>query len=287
MKIDVNQSDIRLDFFLVHELKWPRKRIQHFVRQGEVLLNGRKAKNSSIVYEGDLVELSESFSDQYNKPKPKFKLDFLYEDAELLVLNKPVGLTVHGGAGISSVTLVDLLKDYTTLPIIEGNEERPGIVHRLDRDTQGLMVIAKTKDAYESLIAQFKEHQVEKGYYCFVKGDVAQDDFVIDKPIGRQQGSQRKMRVVADHDSIGKQAISRIQVMKRYKTKTLVKVTPRTGRTHQIRVHLEWAGYPVIGDPLYGDQVNRTGQQLQAYFLRFKHPKTKCFLSFFIPAVFV
>ena len=198
-----------------------------------------------------------------------------------------MGLTVHGGAGISSVTLVDLLKDYTTLPIIEGNEERPGIVHRLDRDTQGLMVIAKTKDAYESLIAQFKEHQVEKGYYCFVKGDVAQDDFVIDKPIGRQQGSQRKMRVVADHDSIGKQAISRIQVMKRYKTKTLVKVTPRTGRTHQIRVHLEWAGYPVIGDPLYGDQVNRTGQQLQAYFLRFKHPKTKCFLSFFIPAVFV
>lgn len=218
--------------------------------------------------------------------------DIVHDDPEFLVLNKPEGVVVHAGAGVQTTSLVDvLLADGVPLADM-GDPVRRGIIHRLDRDTDGLMVVAKTVGAYEAISAQFKARTVEKAYYAVVYGDVADDGFDLDAPMGRDR-NRRYMRSTSSYvQGTLKEAFTTIQVIKRYNTKTWVRALPKTGRTHQIRVHLAAAGFPVIGDPLYMDSRRRkqkrgkerpTGQLLQSYALAFDHPSRAERMEFELP----
>lgn len=198
-------------------------------------------------------------------------LDILFEDHHIMVLNKAAGLVVHAGSGISEPTLVDALIAYCPLIKEVGDVDRSGIVHRLDRYTEGLMVVAKTQEACQHLQNQFRKRQISKRYYAWVKGDVDHDDFTLTYALGRHPSKRHLQWVVQE----GKEAETSFYVLKRCNTKTLLDVVPTTGRTHQIRVHLAYIQYPVMQDREYG-RVSKNlpeGQLLQAYSLVFMHPK--------------
>lgn len=210
-------------------------------------------------------------------------LHFLYEDTHILVLNKPTGLVVHPGTKTEEPTLVELLKKQQ-FTLSEGTEPgREGIVHRLDKFTEGLMVIAKTSEAHTHLAQQFHDKTVHKKYAAMVKGDVFHDHRELNFPIARHPSKRTLHTVVpTSFPGIKREALSLLQVLKRYRTKTLVEVTPLTGRTHQIRVHLTHIGHPVLGDPLYGKPPGKA-QKLQAFYLAFTHPTTSVKMAFQLP----
>lgn len=208
-------------------------------------------------------------------------LDLLFEDSDLLVLNKPVGLLVHTGAGVSpdEKTLADYLVAYCPSIIGVGEDaQRYGIVHRLDRDTEGVMVVAKTQAAFEDLKRQFQDHTVEKRYYALVYGNPPDDYWEVHLPIGRHPKKRHLFSVRQD----GKPASTNITVLKRFGTTTLLDVEILTGRTHQIRVHLAHSRFPVVGDPTYSGHAHKGGQKLQAYCLGFRHPGTERLLRFLV-----
>ena len=209
-------------------------------------------------------------------------LDLLYEDQDILVLNKPKGLLVHPGSGTGDEpTLVDALRTYYPNISTVGDDPstRPGIVHRLDRDTEGVLVVAKTQHSFESLKNQFQNRNVHKRYYAIVHGKPVKDFWEIELPIGRHPKKRHLFRVTPE----GKHALTRVWVVKRFGTTTLLDVEILTGRTHQIRVHLAHATFPVVGDPSYGKNAHLTGQKLQAYSLSFEHPTTGTHLTFKLP----
>ena len=209
-------------------------------------------------------------------------LDLLYEDRDILVLNKPAGLVVHPGQPTG--TLVHELLDYTNDLANSGQPDRPGIVHRLDKDTEGLMVIAKSLTAYDSLLKQFMHRQVGKKYYAVVKGVPKQPERVIDSPIGRHSTQRTKMTTNANAAAHVKPAETHYKLLKNFNTKSLLEVTPVTGRTHQIRVHLAKIGHPVLGDPDYSPKKTfGKGQLLQAFYLSFKHPSKDLRFTFQLP----
>jgi 23S rRNA pseudouridine1911/1915/1917 synthase len=210
-------------------------------------------------------------------------LHLLYEDRSILVLNKPAGLVVHPGAGHSNGTLVDLLKEYA--PLAPGSSpERPGLVHRLDKDTEGIMVVAKTDEAYHDLVTQFKERRVQKYYYAMVRGDMVNPERVLDFSIGRSKKNPLKQQIYPNSSGIGKPSQTHIWVLDRFRTKTLIQAKPISGRMHQVRVHLAHIGHPVMGDPVYGPLTrSATGQLLQAYSLTFSHPQSGKRLGFQVP----
>lgn len=208
-------------------------------------------------------------------------LDLLYEDSELLVLNKPVGLLVHTGAGVhpDEKTLADYLVAYCPSMIGVGEDaQRYGIVHRLDRDTEGVMVVAKTQTAFEHLKAQFQAHSIEKRYYALVYGSPRDDYWEISAPIGRHPKKRHLFAVQKD----GKPAITKVTVLKRFGSTSLLDVEILTGRTHQIRVHLAHCRFPVVGDPTYSGHAHKGGQKLQAYCLGFVHPGTGVRMRFLV-----
>jgi 23S rRNA pseudouridine1911/1915/1917 synthase len=215
--------------------------------------------------------------------------EIVFQDDYLLVINKPAGVVVHAGAGVKTDTLVDaLIADSVPLADM-GDPVRAGIVHRLDRDTEGFMVIAKTVQAHDGLSAQFRDRTVQKGYYAMVYGDMPHDFYEISAAIGRDRKLRYRRSTASMVKGTEKDAYTYVEVVKRFSTKTLVRAVPKSGRTHQIRVHLLSIGFPVIGDPLYLDAKRRkqsrgkpqpTGQLLQAYQLRFKHPITGEEMSF-------
>jgi len=272
----------RLDLHITETFKVSRRIAQNWIKSGRVRVNGAPSKPSYIVIKGDQVACDPEENSDTIAPE-NIPLSIVFEDDDLLVLNKPPGMVVHPAVGHKSGTLVNaLIYHFNSLSDI-GGIDRPGIVHRLDKDSEGLMVVTKTNIAHFELKKQFKDRTVEKKYYAMVKGNVREDDFQIDLPVGRGSSKAWKMMIKKPGDENAKEALTRVKVIKRYVTKTLLEVSPKTGRTHQIRVHLAHIGHPLLGDPLYLKRHKGKGQLLQAFFLAFTHPVTKKWMSFSLP----
>ena len=272
--------DIRLDKYLTQVLpQFSRAYLQKLIGQGYILVNGQRTKANQRLSKVDkiTVELPPSPVHPLAEPIP---LAIVYEDADILVIDKPAGLTVHPAPGHPSHTLVNAaLAHYPGLAM--SNElMRPGIVHRLDKDTSGLIVIAKSDFAREYLAAQFKSRTVTKGYLVLVRGRLSPEQGMIEAPIGRDPRSRRRMAIV----ETGKEASTQYRVQKYLDTYTLVEVTPLTGRTHQIRVHLSAIGCPVVGDHVYGIKSAHLNRQfIHAYRLGFRLPSTEQYQEFTSP----
>jgi 23S rRNA pseudouridine1911/1915/1917 synthase len=272
--------DIRLDKYLTRLLpQFSRAYLQKLIGQGYVLINGQKTKANRRLNKVDriTVELPPLPGRPLAEPIP---LAIVYEDEDILVIDKPAGLTVHPAPGHPSHTLVNAILAHCPGLTMSNELMRPGIVHRLDKDTSGLIVIAKNDFAREYLAAQFKSRTVTKGYLVLVKGRLSPEQGVIEAPIGRDPHSKRRMAIV----EAGKEAATQYQVRKYLDTYTLVEVTPLTGRTHQIRIHLSAIGYPVVGDPIYGKKAAHLNRQfIHAYRLGFHLPSTQQYQEFTSP----
>ena len=275
-KIVVDEENMRLDAYIAKkEEKLSRTMIQKLIEDGDVLVNGNTKKISYKVQCGDIIEL--------NIPEPKetgiraqeIPLDIVYEDNDIIVVNKPKGMVVHPANGNPDGTLVNAImaKCKGSLSGI-GGEIRPGIVHRLDKDTSGLLIVAKNDQAHINMSKQIKDREVKKIYIALVKGNIAEDEATINMPIGRSTKDRKKMAVRKD----GKEAITYFKVLKRYDKYTLLEIKIDTGRTHQIRVHMAEIGHPVVGDSVYSSGKNEfgvEGQMLHAKSLEFEHPITQ------------
>lgn len=269
----------RLDRFLSEAGVWPsRSFIQKIIEAGGVRLNEKKLKASYRLSLGDYIEISWEEAKPVAAVPEAIPLDILYEDADLIVVNKPRGMVVHPAAGNFRGTLVNALLHHCRDLSGIGGFIRPGIVHRLDKDTSGVLVAAKNDGAHLALAGQLKLRQMKRVYLAVVHGNPPASGR-IDAPIGRHPLQRKKMAVVAG----GKTAVTNYQVLTEYHRFALVKVVLETGRTHQIRVHLSRQGYPLLGDPLYGwkkDPAPIKGQALHAAVLGFTHPKTREYLEF-------
>ena len=268
----------RLDRYLAaQDLGLSRARLQRLIREGHVTLNGGSAKASAVVKEGDRVGVRIPPPQPLGVMPEKIPLDIAYEDGHLVVVDKPAGLTVHPAPGHASGTLVNaLLWRYPDLPGI-GGWQRPGIVHRLDKDTSGLMVVAKTEAAHHSLSEQIQERRIRKGYTALVGGVVADEEGIIDAPIDRDPRHRKRMAVVEG----GRPSVTRYSVVRRCGEATLVAVFPTTGRTHQIRIHFASLGHPLVGDALYGGRVDVLNRHfLHAHLLGFAHPESGEWVEF-------
>lgn len=276
MKYQVNQNDIRLDNYLSDLLEISRSQVTKMIKANEVLVNNKKVKPGFILKENDIIEVNH-IEEEILKPE-KMDLDIIYEDDDVLVVNKPNGMVVHPGAGNKNHTLVNGLLYHTKL---SDNEDRPGIVHRIDAYTTGLLMVAKNNKAHEILSDELSKKQTFRKYVALVWGKLESDSGEIDAPIGRSKNDRKKMCVRAD----GKQAITHFKVLKRYDKVTLIELKLETGRTHQIRVHMDYINHPVVNDPAYGNRklIDNSGQCLHAKMLGFHQPTTKEYLEFDSP----
>ncbi len=268
----------RLDRYLAAQgLGLSRARLQRLIREGWVTLNGGQAKASAVVRRGDRVRVRIPPPRPLDLEPERMPLSIVHDDANLVVVDKPAGLTVHPAPGHASGTLVNgLLALYPNLPGI-GGRQRPGIVHRLDKDTSGLMVVAKTDEAHLSLSEQLQERRVRKGYTALVGGVVADEEGIIDAPVDRDPQHRKRMAIVDG----GRASQTRYRVTRQFEGCTLVEVFPVTGRTHQIRVHFASLGHPLAGDTLYGGRGDLLGRQfLHAHLLGFEHPLTGEWVEF-------
>jgi 23S rRNA pseudouridine1911/1915/1917 synthase len=265
-----NETSTRLDVWLSEQTGRSRSFIKTCHQNEQLTVNNKKTKLSLALKQGDKIEI---FLDE--KPleyKPvDIALDIVFEDEHIIVINKPSGLTVHPGAGNKDNTLVNALLHYGKELSNIGGLERPGIVHRLDKDTSGLMVVAKNNEAHERMAKLFETRNIIKKYLALVHGYLPHDQGSIDAPIGRMPNNYKKMQV--DYAK-GKQSLTDYSVIKESNEKTLVELTLHTGRTHQIRVHLAHLGHPVVGDSVYGKAGKGKTQLLHSYSLQFNHPIT-------------
>ena len=271
----VNENGKRLDAYIAgQDEEITRTAAQRLIEQGVILVNGKKQKVSYKVSQGDCIIIQEVQVQEIELKAQDIPIEIVYEDDDIIVVNKPKGMVVHPANGNPDGTLVNAImaicKD--TLSGI-GGEIRPGIVHRLDKDTSGLLIVAKNDKAHVNMSEQIKKHEVKKTYIALVRGVVKENEATIDMPIGRSNSDRKKMAV----NKNGKNAVTHIKVLKRYEKYTLLEVNIETGRTHQIRVHLSHIGYPIIGDYTYSNGKNEfrvEGQCLHAKQLEFKHPIT-------------
>ena len=275
MEYQVNQNDIRLDNFLTDVLDVSRSQVTKMIKAKGVLVNGKSVKPGFMLKENDVVIVNHVDEDGI-KPE-KMALDIVYEDDDVIVVNKANGVVVHPGAGNHSGTLVNGLLYHTKLSDING-EVRPGIVHRIDAYTTGLLMVAKNNKAHEILAEELAEKKTYRKYVALVWGVIESDSGEIDAPIGRSKNDRKKMAIRAD----GKEAITHFKVLKRYEKATLIELKLETGRTHQIRVHMNYIGHPVVNDPVYGNRklFDDTGQCLHAKELGFVHPSTGEYMQF-------
>lgn len=282
--VDEDEAGLRLDLFVVRRgVGSSRAQIQRLIAEGEVRVNGEPAKPSTRVSEGDhvWVRLANVDSPLTAFPEP-LPVPVLYEDQDLLVVNKPKGMVVHPAVGSPSGTLVNALLARTRLSSI-GGTLRPGIVHRIDKDTSGVLVVAKSDRAHYGLVDQFKAHSITRAYLALVHGEIRKESGRIDAPLGRHPFHRQKMAVQGVE---GKPAVTRYWVREAYPGYTLVECRLETGRTHQIRVHMAFLGHPLVGDPMYGGKrptLGLAGQALHAYLLGFVHPTTGRYMEFRAP----
>ena len=269
-RIRVDRGGERLDRFLSeHCPDLSRSRIQALISEGSATIDGVAVKASTKVRRGQVVELRIPEAQPSALEPQRIPLDVVYEDGDLLVVDKPAGMTVHPAPGHPDGTLVNAVLAHC--PDLQGigGTVRPGIVHRLDKDTSGLMVVAKNDRAHRLLSEQLKAREFTKVYIALTHGSVAPAEAVIDAPIGRSNANRQRMAIVDG----GREAITRYRVMRHYRSHTLVEAHLLTGRTHQIRVHFASLGYPIVGDATYGKADGRLGRQfLHAATLGFRHP---------------
>ena len=284
IKINNNYEDIRLDKALSIILEsTSRSKIQEYIDQGFILVNDKSEKASYKLRKDDEIFIADFPNETYDLEAEKIDLDIVYEDENIIVINKPKGLVVHPGAGNTNHTLANALKYHSDSLSSLSGEFRPGIVHRLDKDTAGLMIVAKNDEAHAFLANQLSNHTLGRNYYALVLGVIAENEGKIIAPIGRDDKYRQKMAVDLRD---GKHAVTNFKVMKRFANATLVDCALETGRTHQIRVHMNYINHPVIGDPLYGKgnrKLYDDGQLLFAYKIHFIHPKTKKEMEFSVP----
>ena len=257
-----------------------RSKVQSHLENGYILVNQKKEKASYKLCENDVITIEDFPNKVSDLNAEDIPLDIVYEDDDLIVVNKPKGLVVHPGAGNEEHTLANALKFHSDNLSTLNGEFRPGIVHRIDKDTAGLLIVAKNDAAHVFLSNQLADHTLRRKYYALVLGVIPENEGKIIAPIGRDQKFRQKMAV----DLLrGKEAETNFKVIERFKDSTLVECALKTGRTHQIRVHMAYIGYPVIGDPIYGKgnrKMYDEGQLLFAHEIHFIHPRTKKEMTF-------
>ena len=272
MEIVVTSDSERLDKYLASKTNFSRSLIIKMLDEGYILVNGKQEKQSYKVKDGDNILIKDGFIKETNIVPTKMDIDIVYEDDDIIVVNKPSGLVVHPGSGNYDNTLVNGLLSYTNDLSDENGDERPGIVHRIDKDTSGLLLVAKSNKAHEILTEYFKNKEVKREYIALLCGNFPHETATIDAPIGRDPRNRKKMAVVANNS---KKAVTHLRVLKRYKDYTLVSCVLETGRTHQIRVHMNYIGYPIYNDPVYNTKkATEFGQFLHSYKMDFIHPIT-------------
>lgn len=264
----------RIDAYLSEKTEYSRTAIQRLIDEDKIKVNGKKEKSSYKVQNGDKIEIEEEPAKEIELKAQDIPLEILYEDNDIIVVNKPKGMVVHPANGNPDGTLVNAIMSICKDSLSGiGGEIRPGIVHRLDKNTSGAIIIAKNDKAHIALSEQLKNHEIKKTYIALVRGIVKENNATINMPIARSKKDRKKM----DVDKNGKEAITHFKVIKRYQDFTLLEINIETGRTHQIRVHLSHIGYPIIGDDVYSNGKNKwniEGQCLHAKCLDFKHPIT-------------
>lgn len=276
MIITIDQSGERADAALARLCpELTRSAAQKLLDAGQVLLNGKPIKKKDRLTEGDQLDVELPDVQEVDLQPENIPLDIVYEDDDVIVVNKPKGLVVHPAAGHWSGTLVNALMYHCkdSLSGING-ELRPGIVHRIDMNTSGLLIVAKNDFAHQSLAAQLKDHSLARTYECIVVGGIREDSGTIDAPIGRHPTDRKKMAVIEKNS---RDAVTHWQVLERFSGYTRLECRLETGRTHQIRVHLAWRNHPILGDTVYGHKKPEMGldsQCLHARELTFRHPRT-------------
>ena len=275
MEVEVLREE-RIDKYLAEELGISRSTVKKMIDEGFVLVNGKKVKASLILSETDELFVKDGFIKEASFEAEDIPINIVYEDDDLLVINKKSGMVVHPGNGNTSGTLVNALMNYTK-NLSNKEAFRPGIVHRIDKDTSGLMLVAKNDKAHDILAEGFKNKTIKREYIALVCGVIQEDSGVIDAPIGRDAKDRKKMCVTSENS---KKAVTHFKVLKRYEHYTLLRLILDTGRTHQIRVHMKYIGHPVYNDPVYGKAYNDFGQFLHSASIDFEQPTTHEHLHF-------
>lgn len=281
MEIEVVENLDRIDKYLTNYVDYSRSVIAKMIDSEYILVNDKKVKANYVIKVGDKITVKEGFIEPLDINPENIPIDIIYEDDDIIVVNKDSGMVVHPGSGVKEHTLVNALIYHTNnLSDING-EVRPGIVHRIDKDTSGLMIVAKNNKSHEILSDMLSRHEIRREYIALVKGVFPNETATIDAPIGRDKNNRKKMAVTQENS---KDAITHLRVIKRYKKYTLLRLKLETGRTHQIRVHLSYIGYPVYNDPVYtNDKTTEFGQFLHSASIDFIHPITNENMHFEAP----
>ena len=275
----IDNDEIRIDKYLIDKIDISRSKIQKLIDEEKILVNENVVKSSYIVKLDDVIYVDENYEEKIEILPQNIKINVVYEDDDIAVINKDSGMVVHPAPGNYSNTLVNaLMYHFNNLSSVNGNI-RPGIVHRIDALTSGLLVIAKNDKAHLFLANLLQTHDFKRTYIALVEGIIEEDTATIDAPIGRDKNNRKKMCVTSDNS---KDAITHLRVLKRFKDSTLVECNLETGRTHQIRVHLNYINHPIVNDPVYGKNVIDAdfGQMLHAHKIEFMHPTKKELMVF-------
>ena len=278
--VETNE-DIRLDKYLGLNTEYSRNKIEEMLDAGLILVDDKLEKPKFKVKSGMKISIPDDYNAPLTVKGEDIDLDILYEDDDIIVVNKPSGMVVHPGSGNLNHTLVNALVNHTNKLSSSNGEFRPGIVHRIDKDTSGVLLVAKNDKTHEILADGFKNKTIKRIYEALLIGELPSTNSTIDAPIGRDPKDRKKMTVTKDNS---KEAVTHLKVIKRYKGYTLVEARLETGRTHQIRVHTKYIGYPVYNDPVYsGKKCTEFGQFLHAKSLEFDHPVTQEHMYFESP----